>query len=86
MGGVHGWGWVPFGRLCPLGRDPTGDTVAAGSHLPCSVHPDQDQKHPGTASGLCLHSTGTTPEARLALYRNSTGTISDVPGQYLNHL
>lgn len=45
--------------------------------------PTQDQERPGTASGLCRDSTGTTPEARLALYRNSTGTV---PWQYLNHL
>lgn len=97
MGGVHGWIWVPFGCPCSPGRDATGDPVAAGSRLPCSMHPGtgsglsrnrirtvpgQDQDRAGTVSGLCQDSTGTTPEARLVLYRNSTRTV---PGQYLNH-
>ncbi|XP_037993949.1 pleckstrin homology domain-containing family G member 3, partial [Motacilla alba alba] len=71
-GGAHGWGWDPFGCPCPLGRDPTGDAVSAGSHPPCSVHP-------GTGSGASRDRLGTVP----GLYRDhARSTPCSVPEHY----
>lgn len=86
-GSVHGWGWDSFGCPCPSGRDPTGDPVAAGSRLPCSVHP-------GTGSGLSRDRIRTVPGPYRHHARSTPSSVPEryqdrartVPGQYLNHL
>lgn len=85
IGGAHGWD--PFGCSCPLGRDPTGDPVAAGSHPPCSVHPrtgsGPSQDRLGTVPAQYRDYARSPPSSAPEQYRDHARTV---PGQYLNHL